>query len=189
MSAMSHVALTDAAIQFACFTVAAALQTEKFYDISASLTYIICILVSRRKGVRSSRSTVNSTLVVLWAMRLGSFLLWRVIHDGGDSRFAKAKTKPLTFFIFWAIQALWIFITALPVYLANTRCKTAASEQNLEEGTTDEAGTRKYNKCHKHCMMTTLKPRYQTSQMGLPTGFTLNMTIFATWGAITCHHL
>eukprot|EP00438_Fugacium_kawagutii_P000806 Skav235091 [mRNA] locus=scaffold711:58622:59056:- [translate_table: standard] len=140
MSAMSHVALTDAAIQFACFTVAAALQTEKFYDISASLTYIICILVSRRKGVRSTRSTVNSTLVVLWAMRLGSFLLWRVIHDGGDSRFAKAKTQPLTFFIFWAIQALWIFITALPVYLANTPSRTAVSERNLEEGS-DEAGT------------------------------------------------
>jgi len=138
MSAMSHVAFADAAIQFACFTVAAALQTEKFYDISASVTYILCILISRRQGVRSSRSSVNSTLVILWALRLGSFLLWRVLHDGGDSRFAKAKTKPLTFFIFWAIQALWIFITALPVYLANTPRK-AASEQDLEDGT-NEAG-------------------------------------------------
>ena len=132
MSAMSHVAFADAAIQFACFTVAAALQTEKFYDISASVTYILCILISRRKGVRSSRSSVNSTLVILWALRLGSFLLWRVIHDGGDSRFAKAKTKPLTFFVFWAIQALWIFITALPVYLANTPRK---AEEDLEQGT------------------------------------------------------
>lgn len=136
MSAMSHVAFADAAIQFACFTVAAALQTEKFYDISASVTYILCILISRRQGVRSSRSSVNSTLVILWALRLGSFLLWRVLHDGGDSRFAKAKTKPLTFFIFWAIQALWIFITALPVYLANTPRK-AASEQDLEDGTNE----------------------------------------------------
>lgn len=135
MSAMSHVALADAAIQFACFTVAAALQTEKFYDISASLTYILCILISRKGGVRSTRSKVNSTLVVLWALRLGSFLLWRVLHDGGDSRFAKAKTKPLTFLIFWAIQALWIFITALPVYLGNTKARLSKTSSEMEEGT------------------------------------------------------
>lgn len=135
---LSHVALADAAIQFACFTVAAALQTEKFYDISASLTYILCILISRKGGVRSTRSKVNSTLVVLWALRLGSFLLWRVLHDGGDSRFAKAKTKPLTFLIFWAIQALWIFITALPVYLGNTKTRLSKTSSEMEEGT--EAG-------------------------------------------------
>ena len=137
MSALSHVALADAAVQFACFSVAAALQTEKFYDISASLTYILCILISRRKGVRTQRSAVNSCLVTLWALRLGSFLLWRVLQDGGDSRFVKAKTRPLVFFIFWAIQALWIFVTALPVYLSNTQAKS--SEELLEEGSRSKA--------------------------------------------------
>ena len=94
---------------------------EKFYDISASLTYIFCIFVSRLRGDGSKRGLVNSVLVVLWALRLGSFLLWRVLHDGGDSRFAYAKTRPAVFFVFWAIQALWIFITALPVYLGNRK--------------------------------------------------------------------
>ena len=139
MSALSHVALADVAIQFACFSVAAALQTEKFYDISASLTYILCVLISRRQGVRNTRSAVNSGLVTLWALRLGSFLLWRVLQDGGDSRFAKAKTRPMVFLVFWAIQALWIFITALPVYLSNTKRTVSSTEERLEEGTASEA--------------------------------------------------
>ncbi|CAK9087287.1 S5A_REDUCTASE domain-containing protein [Durusdinium trenchii] len=138
MSALSHVALADVAIQFACFSVAAALQTEKFYDISASLTYILCVLISRRQGVRNTRSAVNSGLVTLWALRLGSFLLWRVLQDGGDSRFAKAKTRPMVFLVFWAIQALWIFITALPVYLSNTKRTVSSTEERLEEGTASE---------------------------------------------------
>ena len=152
MSAMRHVALADAAIQFTCFTVAAALQTEKFYDISASLTYILCILISRKGGVRSTRSKVNSTLVVLWALRLGSFLLWRVLHDGGDSRFATAKTKPLTFLIFWAIQALWIFITALPVYLGNTKARLSKTSSEMEEGTEAGGGSSVHWKSWEYCL-------------------------------------
>ncbi|CAE7285276.1 unnamed protein product, partial [Symbiodinium pilosum] len=126
------VAAVDASVQFACFAVAAALQTEKFYDVSASLTYVLCVLLSFRAGGRTTRCKVNSALVIAWALRLGSFLLWRVLHDGGDSRFDKVKMQPGKFFIFWAVQALWILLTALPVYLSNV--KPAVKEAQLEEG-------------------------------------------------------
>lgn len=42
-----------------------------------------------------------------------------MIKDGKDSRFDKIKTKPAVFFIFWLMQAIWIGLTALPVYLVN----------------------------------------------------------------------
>ncbi|CAJ1360603.1 unnamed protein product [Effrenium voratum] len=131
MTALAPVAAADAGIQFTCWVAASLLQTEKFYDISASLTYILCVIVSRRKGVRSTRSNVNSVLVVLWATRLGSFLLWRVLRDGGDTRFDSVKTRPMRFLVFWAVQALWIFITALPVFLSNSKVKS--SEESMEE--------------------------------------------------------
>mmetsp|Transcript_89180 Transcript_89180/g.237019 ORF Transcript_89180/g.237019 Transcript_89180/m.237019 type:complete len:287 (-) Transcript_89180:83-943(-) len=122
------VALADAAVQFACFAVAAALQTEKFYDVSASLTYILCVLLSLRRGPAGPRQKVNSGLVVLWATRLGSFLLWRIIQDGRDRRFDNVRNRPRRFFVYWAIQAFWILVTALPVYIVNSKT-SAKSDQ------------------------------------------------------------
>ena len=45
-----------------------------------------------------------SSLVCCWCVRLGSYLLYRVIKVGKDSRFDEVKTKPATFFIYWAMQ-------------------------------------------------------------------------------------
>jgi len=123
------VAAADAAIQFACFAVAAALQTEMFYDFSGSLTYVLCVLLSLRRGSAGPRQKVNSMLVVAWATRLGSFLLWRIIRDGQDRRFNGVRNRPSRFFVFWAIQAFWVLVTALPVYTLNSK-KSAQGGQN-----------------------------------------------------------
>lgn len=47
---------------------------------------------------------VLSTLIACWAIRLGSFLVMRVMKTGGDSRFDEAKHQPLTFFVYWTMQ-------------------------------------------------------------------------------------
>jgi len=60
-----------------------------------------------------------SVLGSIWAVRLGVFLFCRVIIFGGDKRFDKIKTKPLTFLIYWMVQGLWVFITLLPILLVN----------------------------------------------------------------------
>jgi len=122
------VAAADAAIQFACFAVAAALQTEKFYDFSGSLTYIFCVLLSLRRGRAGPRQKINSMCVITWATRLGCFLLWRILKDGQDRRFNNVRNHPSRFIIFWAIQAFWILVTALPVYVLNSK-KPAQSDQ------------------------------------------------------------
>lgn len=124
------VAAVDASIQLTCFAIAAALQTELFYDISASLTYILCVLTSLRKS-ETLRQKINSGLVIAWTSRLGSFLLYRILKDGRDVRFDKVRTKPRVFAIFWAIQAMWIMITPLPVYLNNSKSiKSGKSDEN-----------------------------------------------------------
>eukprot|EP00927_Polykrikos_kofoidii_P007383 TRINITY_DN13027_c0_g1_i1.p1 TRINITY_DN13027_c0_g1~~TRINITY_DN13027_c0_g1_i1.p1 ORF type:complete len:283 (+),score=28.76 TRINITY_DN13027_c0_g1_i1:125-973(+) len=138
-------ALADVAVQFACFVLAAALKTEVFYDVSASLTYILCVLLTWRRGSRDLRQRVNSGLVVVWAARLGSFLLWRVLHTKHDARFDGVRTNPKRFFIFWAIQALWIFVTALPVYVLNgkgaARIDTSKTRNKALEHQTDSKPT------------------------------------------------
>ena len=63
------------------------------------------------------RQKTNAALVMLWAFRLGSFLFARINRDGGrDRRFDKVRGKPRVFFVYWTLQALWIFLTALPVW-------------------------------------------------------------------------
>jgi len=131
--ALVAVVARDLAVQLGCAAVAIKCQTEVFYDFSASCTYIYLIIQSllahAKGGQPTLRAAVNSGMAVTWAMRLGSFLLQRIIHDGGrDSRFDKARTRPRIFIIFWMVQALWIFLTALPVYVVN--CKQSLQVEN-----------------------------------------------------------
>lgn len=140
---LGRVALADIAVQFACFVVAAALQTELFFDVSASLTYILCILLSFRSGSKDHRQRVNTLLVITWAVRLGSFLLLRILKDGRDRRFDKVRTNPRAFFIFWAVQALWILVTALPVYIINSKDVSSATNQAPTNSTSSTPAIRK----------------------------------------------
>eukprot|EP00878_Enallax_costatus_P020652 GHUV01021840.1.p1 GENE.GHUV01021840.1~~GHUV01021840.1.p1 ORF type:complete len:234 (+),score=54.99 GHUV01021840.1:1245-1946(+) len=61
-----------------------------------------------------------TVFVVAWALRLGGFLVLRVWKTGHDSRFDEAKHKPFTFWIYWTMQAVWVYTTLLPVLLLNT---------------------------------------------------------------------
>jgi steroid 5-alpha reductase family enzyme len=113
-------------IQAACGAVAIPLQTEKFYDLSGSLTYITCIgvaLASGRLGLGkslisqlSSRQIIVASLTAVWATRLGSFLAYRIASHGKDSRFDKIKKNPKRFAVTWTLQAVWVTLTALPVF-------------------------------------------------------------------------
>lgn len=45
-------AVTDVALQWACFAVAAYFQTEKFYDLVGSSTFLILVMQSIANGGR-----------------------------------------------------------------------------------------------------------------------------------------
>ena len=49
-------------------------------------------------------------MVMGWAARLGLFLFARILHDGEDKRFVRAKEDPILFFKFWTIQGKWVEI-------------------------------------------------------------------------------
>ena len=61
-----------------------------------------------------------TALVCAWALRLGTFLVVRIHHDGGrDSRFDGVRDNPPKFLLFWTIQGVWVWVTALPLWLVN----------------------------------------------------------------------
>ena len=54
-----------------------------------------------------------------WAVRLGTFLFFRVTKDGGDKRFDKARDDPKVLLVYWTIQGVWVFVTLLPTIMMN----------------------------------------------------------------------
>ncbi len=66
------------------------------------------------------RQLIMTSLAMFWAFRLGSFLFQRVKKAGSDPRFDEIKQDPAKFFGAWMMQATWISITALPIYLINS---------------------------------------------------------------------
>ncbi|KAA0168550.1 hypothetical protein FNF31_00430 [Cafeteria roenbergensis] len=107
------------ALQWAGFGVAVALQTERFYDMFGTLGFVACTSYAVLSGGAwdNLRARVAAAMVLVWALRLGSFLVYRISRDGGvDKRFAEIRINPVRFFVAWTLQALWILTTALPVY-------------------------------------------------------------------------
>ena len=62
-------------------------------------------------GKTDLRSLILTILVVIWALRLGSFLFRRILQDGKDSRFDEIKPNKWRFIVAWTIQGAWVFIT------------------------------------------------------------------------------
>ncbi|KAF9089278.1 hypothetical protein BGX23_006782 [Mortierella sp. AD031] len=131
--------LADFGIQVIGWSISAFLQTEKFYDLSGSTSFILCTFLSLynpwdensiwasdvgKKSVATilrathPRQIIASGTTVAWAAYLGSFLFSRALKHG-DKRFDKVKKEPGRFLVYWLIQGVWVALTALPVYMAN----------------------------------------------------------------------
>ena len=87
-------------------------RTERFYDLTGSLTYVTLTVVSIGLGPPAhARSALLGVLVVVWAVRLGSFLFRRIMADGSDRRFDEIKTSFVRFFVAWTLQGVWVCFT------------------------------------------------------------------------------
>jgi len=108
-------------IQWLVFIPAYLLQTEKFFDLTGSITYIsvIAIAVVFSKGA-DGRSILLSALVVIWAIRLGTFLFGRIKKAGKDDRFDEIKPSFIRFLNVWTIQGLWVTFTMAAALVAIT---------------------------------------------------------------------
>ena len=59
--------------------------------------------------------------MVVWAVRLGSYLFARIQRDTKDGRFTNLKPYFVAFFGTWTIQGTWVFLTGLSVWAVNQR--------------------------------------------------------------------
>lgn len=101
------------AINMVAFIPAYKAQTERYYDITGTGSYLSITAVALAfSDDLDARAVIVAAMVAVWALRLGLFLLRRVIDSGGDVRFDVLKTKPWSFLQTWTLQGLWVLLTA-----------------------------------------------------------------------------
>jgi len=96
-------------IQWVAFVPSYLRQTENFYDLTGSFTYItVIVLAVVLSPIVDSRSLLLLVLISVWAIRLGTFLYMRIRAAGEDRRFREIKKSFPRFLLTWTVQGLWV---------------------------------------------------------------------------------
>lgn len=109
------------AINWLAFIPAALTQTEKYYDLTGGITYLtttgVAVALSSDLDLRA---TLVAGMVVLWSLRLATFLYRRISKSGKDGRFDDIKNRPARFLLAWTLQGLWVLLTAAAAFAVIT---------------------------------------------------------------------
>ena len=99
------------------FLVAYKFQSDKLTDISYALSFAVLAVVAFVQGPKGSFQVVALAMVLAWAIRIGGFLLYRVMKIGKDSRFDKIRRDFKKFGTFWLGQAITVWVLMIPALL------------------------------------------------------------------------
>lgn len=96
-------------MQWFGFLFAWARRTERFYDLTGSMTFLaVTATALAAAGKPDARTLAIAALVGIWAVRLGLFLTRRIHGDGFDRRFTEIKRRFSAFLMAWTLQGLWV---------------------------------------------------------------------------------
>ena len=119
---VGHLLVMVFVIQWIAYIPAFIFKTEKFYDLTGSLTYITAISFALYSTNTSQNLDLGSLIIgaaiIIWAVRLGSFLFMRIHKDKKDGRFDSIKTSFSQFFMTWTLQGMWVFICSSAALVA-----------------------------------------------------------------------
>ncbi|HRQ25025.1 MAG TPA: DUF1295 domain-containing protein, partial [Anaerolineales bacterium] len=108
-------------IQWLVFIPSYIFQTEKFFDLTGGITYIsVTVLALAFSAGTDARAFLLAALVIIWAIRLGTFLFRRIHKAGKDDRFDEIKPSFIRFLNTWTLQGLWVTFTAAAALVAIT---------------------------------------------------------------------
>ncbi|WVZ60227.1 hypothetical protein U9M48_010278 [Paspalum notatum var. saurae] len=122
-------AIVTVGYQLLFFIITALLRFDKVTDFAGSTNFIIiAILTLALKGAWHFRQIVLTVLVTIWGLRLGLFLLARIIQWGEDRRFDKMRDNLGKLAFFWIFQAVWVWSVSLPVTVVNASDRNPSIE-------------------------------------------------------------
>ena len=115
------------ALHWIVFLPSFALKTEHYFDLTGSLSYIGTVIAAAYLNPNLDiRDLIICAMILIWAVRLGSFLFSRVKKAGQDIRFIVMKTKFFWFLMTWTLGGLWVLVTMAAGLAAMTSNATVA---------------------------------------------------------------
>lgn len=97
------------------FIIAFIIKTDIFTDITYALSFIVLSLFVFIW--KQNFSVIQISLFIaynIWAIRIGSYLLFRILKTKVDHRFDNMRNNFWRFGSFWILQGLSVFIIAIP---------------------------------------------------------------------------
>ena len=92
-------------------------QTEKFFDLTGTISYVSSVLFIFFKSntVESINlgSLALSTFIIIWSLRLGTFLFLRIKKAGKDRRFNEIKKSFSWFFMTFSLSGMWVTVCSI----------------------------------------------------------------------------
>ena len=109
------------AIQIIVFIPSFIFRTEHYYDLTGGITYIstvvIALILKNSYQDIDLISLLLGSMVIIWAIRLSSFLFLRVKKSGEDVRFKKIKHSFSWFLMTFMLQGMWVFMCIFPALI------------------------------------------------------------------------
>jgi len=122
-------AIVTVGYQLLFFIITALLRFDKVTDFAGSTNFVIvAILTLVLKGAWHFRQIVLTVLVTIWGLRLGLFLLMRILQWGEDRRFDEMRDNLGKLAFFWIFQAVWVWTVSLPVTVVNASDRNPSIE-------------------------------------------------------------
>ena len=108
-------------MQLMFFFIAYSFKFDKVTDFAGTMNFLLlACLVFFMKGTFFTRQVVLTVMVICWSVRLGAFLLNRVLRRQKDARFDEMRERFFKFLAFWIFQMVWVWVVSLPVTLVNS---------------------------------------------------------------------
>lgn len=104
-------------INIVMFIPAYLFKTDKLTDISYAVTFAVLALSSLFWGEVTLAALLVVAMVLLWAIRLGGYLLIRIHKIGKDDRYDEMRQSFWRFGRFWVLQGLSVWLVMIPSVL------------------------------------------------------------------------
>ncbi|KAK0632087.1 oxidoreductase-like protein [Immersiella caudata] len=127
--------LFTVAYQLLFFSIAFTLKFDKLTDFAGGTNFallsILTLSLSSPIHTPTARQLVASLFLIVWSLRLSSFLLFRVLKTGKDDRFDDKRDHFFRFLGFWVFQMIWVWVCSMPVTVLNS---PAVQERFAQQG-------------------------------------------------------
>lgn len=110
--------LVTLAINSTLFLFAFYRQTDRLTDGAYAISFMSLVLFGLVSGDFSAGRLLVAGVVLLWALRLGGFLVYRILKTGKDKRFDAWRQNFWLLGRFWILQGVTAWVVLLPALMA-----------------------------------------------------------------------